>query len=94
LLNNNSLDQFAGLEIWCRHQSSNHSLLLVGVIFGVFCGIPNARSPPPLKTFAWGSPDQKENSYTQPNLPLLTAQTSPLQEDTPKCFMVKTPPLL
>jgi len=52
LLNNNSLDQFAGLEIWCRHQSSNHSLLLVGVIFGVFCGIPNARSPPPLKTFA------------------------------------------
>jgi hypothetical protein len=41
-------------------------LLPVVVVFGVFNGIPNAYRPP-LKTFAQGSSNLKENSQTQPN---------------------------
>jgi hypothetical protein len=86
LLNNNFLDLFVSLMIWYMHQSLNHSLFLISV----FCGFPNAHSPPLLKTSTWSSSIQKENSYTQPNFPLFTPQTSSLWEEAPKCYVIKT----
>jgi hypothetical protein len=76
--------------VWWKPKNVDHELFLIGVAFGVFCGVPNARCPPLLKTFARGSSSENENSQTQCNLPLFIFQTSSLQKDTIKCSMLKT----
>jgi len=46
------LDLFVGLVVWCKLKSADHKSLLVVVVFGIFCGIPNVHHKFPLKTYA------------------------------------------